>query len=189
MRKLKLQVQISIDGFICGPKGEMDWFTWNWDQSLKDYVIRLTEPVDTIVLGRRLAEGFIPYWEEVTKNADHPEHAFAHLMTNTPKVVFTKTLSSAEPWKNTVLAKGDFTEEIRLLKNQEGGDIIAYGGAQFDTSLIREDLIDEYHLFVNPVVAGAGLPIFNGVAAVKKLKLVHATPFECGITVLQYGRG
>ena len=188
MRKLKLQVQISIDGFICGPNGEMDWFTWNWDQPLKDYVTRLTEPVDTIILGRKLAEGFIPYWAKVAANPDSPEYPFGKIMTDTSKVVFTKTLDNTADWNNTVLAKGDLAQEIKLLKNREGGDIIAYGGASFDTSLIKENLIDEYHLFVNPVVAGSGMPIFTGVPAVQKLKLVQATPFECGITVLQFGR-
>ncbi|MGP1685133.1 MAG: dihydrofolate reductase family protein, partial [Giesbergeria sp.] len=60
MRKLKLQVQISIDGFIAGPKGEMDWMVWDWDDALKQYVSDITEPVDTILLGRTLAQGFIP---------------------------------------------------------------------------------------------------------------------------------
>ena len=62
MRKVKLQMQVSIDGFVAGPNGEMDWMVWDWDDALKDYVTRLTEPVDTIVLGRVLAQGFIPYW-------------------------------------------------------------------------------------------------------------------------------
>ena len=62
MRKLKLQIQLSIDGFIAGPNGEMDWMIWNWDDKLKDFVTQLTESTDTIVLGRKLAEGFIPYW-------------------------------------------------------------------------------------------------------------------------------
>jgi dihydrofolate reductase len=62
MRKLKLQVQMTVDGFIAGPNGEMDWLTFNWDNELKEYVGALTEPVDSIVLGRKLAQGFIPHW-------------------------------------------------------------------------------------------------------------------------------
>jgi len=186
MRKLKLQVQISADGLIGGPLGEMDWFTWNWGDDIKSYVQALHAPVDTIVLGRKLAEGFIPYWAEIASTKDHPEHEFAHIMTDTHKIVFSKTLD-ANPWQhNTVIAKGNLVDEINKLKSQPGGDIIAYGGANFDSSLIRENLIDEYHLFVNPVVAGKGLPIFADLPAVRRLKLVKASPFECGITVMHY---
>ena len=73
MRKLKLQVQMSIDGFIAGPNGEMDWMNVNWGDDINNYVANITEPIDTIVLGRKLAEGFIPYWAGVAANPDNPE--------------------------------------------------------------------------------------------------------------------
>jgi dihydrofolate reductase len=88
MRKLKLQVQMTVDGYIAGINGEMDWATRNWDDKLKKYVGALTEPVDCIVLGRKLAQGFIPYW------ASHPEQEGAEKFNGTPKVVFTKTLEN-----------------------------------------------------------------------------------------------
>ena len=69
MRKLKLQVQVSIDSFVGGPAGEMDFMEWNWDQALKDYVTNLTAPVDLIVMGKNLAQGFIPYWAKVAAAA------------------------------------------------------------------------------------------------------------------------
>ena len=75
MRKLKLQVQISVDGFIAGPHGEMDWMTFDWDEAISQYVQAITDPVDCIVLGRKLAEGFIPHWAAVAADADHPELA------------------------------------------------------------------------------------------------------------------
>lgn len=106
MRKLKLQVEISIDGFISGPNGEMDWLEWNWDDKLKEYVADLTEPVDCIILGRKLAEGFIPHWANVAINPDDQEFTAGKKFTDTRKVVFTKTLEKSE-WDNTVLAKGD----------------------------------------------------------------------------------
>ena len=83
MRKLKLQVQISVDGFIAGPNGEMDWMEWNWDEELKKYIGEITEPVDTIVLGRKLAEGFIPYWAGVAANPDDPENSAGKKFTDT----------------------------------------------------------------------------------------------------------
>ena len=89
MRKLKLQVQMTLDGFIAGPNGEMDWITFNWDDELKRYVKELTDPVDCIVLGRRLAQGFIPHWASNPAGED-PEGIAK--MNNATKVVFSKTL-------------------------------------------------------------------------------------------------
>ena len=111
MRKLKLQTQMTVDGYIAGPNGEMDFMAWNWDDELKRYVDTITEPVDCIVLGRKLAEGFIPHWAAVAANPNDPERAAAKKFTDTRKVVFTKTLDQSA-WDNTVLAKGDLVDEI-----------------------------------------------------------------------------
>ncbi|HEV7347523.1 dihydrofolate reductase family protein [Telluribacter sp.] len=185
MRKLKLQVQITVDGYIAGPNGEMDWMTFNWDDGLKKYVTQLTVPVDCLVLGRKLAEGFIPYWASVAANPEALEHTAGKKFTDTPKVVFTKTMEKSE-WDNTVLAKGDLIDEIIDLKNRQGDDIIAYGGATFVSSLIRHGLIDEYHLFINPVAIGTGMAIFNQPEGRQSLNLVKSTSFDCGIVVLHY---
>jgi dihydrofolate reductase len=185
MRTLKLQVQITIDGFIAGTNGEMDWMTWNWDDALKKYVGDLTEPVDTVVLGRNLAQGFIPHWAGIAANPDDPEVLSGKKFTETQKVVFSKTLAKSE-WENTTLATGEITDEIKRLKAQAGGDIIAYGGSNFVSNLIKHNLIDEYHLFVNPTAIGRGMPIFAGLEASLNLKLVKATVFDCGIVALCY---
>lgn len=170
---------MSVDGYIAGPNGEMQWMVWNWDEELKNYIKEITEPVDCIVLGRKLAQGFIPYW------ASNPEFEGADKINNTPKVVFTKTLGKSE-WKNTVLAKGELKDEITNLKKQEGKDIIAYGGASFVSSLIRQDLIDEYHLLINPTAIGNGMPIFKELESTLKLRLVRSKAYDCGIVVLYY---
>jgi dihydrofolate reductase len=181
MRKLKLQVQTSVNGFIAGPKGEMDWMVWEWDDRLKDYVSALHEPVDCILLGRKLAEGFVPAWEG---RLDHPEEgAFAHKMIDTPKVVFSRTLS-ASPWPNTTVARGELADAVARVKSARGGDLIAYGGGTFVSELIRHGLIDEYHFFVNPTALDEGMPIFRHGKV--PLALVEATQFECGIVVLKY---
>lgn len=181
MRKLKLQVQMSIDGFIAGPAGEMDWLTYQWSQDLIDYVNALTEPVGTILLGKNLAMGFIPHWTEALKTNEPGAQKFVE----TPKVVFSKSLKTSE-WERTVIAGGDLRTEVEALKNEPGGDLIAYGGGQFVSSLIRENLIDELHLFVNPAVLGAGMPIFQGVNGKQAYRLIKSTPTECGIVVLTY---
>lgn len=183
MRKLKLQVQITIDGFISGSKGEMDWMNFNWSADLIDYVIQLTEPVDTILLGRNLAQGFIPYWTDALKK-DVPEPG-ADKMVNTPKIVFTKTLKTSE-WENTVLAKGDLVDEINALKHKPGSDMIVYGGGKFVSSLIKEKLIDELHLFINPAAIGGGMQIFADINGKQEYQLLNAKSFDCGIVVLTY---
>lgn len=171
---------MSVDGFIAGSNGEMDAMTFDWDDELKSYVTDITENVDCIVLGRKLAQGFIPYW------ASHPEMEGADKINRTPKVVFTKTLEKSE-WENTVLATGDLTDEINRLKSQPGADIIAYGGAGFVSSLIESGLVDEFHLLVNPVALGTGMPIFQQLGSKQKLKLQKSVAFPCGIVVLCYG--
>ncbi|GAB3929445.1 dihydrofolate reductase family protein [Larkinella terrae] len=184
MRKLKLQTQLSLDSFICGPNGEMDWLVWNWDEELMNYVKALTEPVDCILLGRVLAEGFIPAWAERASNPETAEPG-ATKMNETPKVVFSKTLETSQ-WENVTLATGDLVEEVTKLKNQPGQDLIAYGGGRFVSDLIKHGLIDDYHLFINPTAIGSGMPIFKEVDQKLNLKLVKASPFSCGIVVLQY---
>ncbi|MFA7419217.1 MAG: dihydrofolate reductase family protein [Melioribacteraceae bacterium] len=185
MRKLKLQVQISVDGFAGGPNGELDWMTWNWDNQLKNYVTELTDSVDTILLGRKMTDGFISHWTNVMTDSKNPEYLAAKKFVETPKVVFTKKLDRSD-WINTKLAKGDLTEEVNRLKKQNGKSIIVYGGASFVSSLIQNNLIDEYHLFINPTAIGKGMTIFNGLENNLNLKLIKSTPFDCGIVVNQF---
>lgn len=183
MRRLKLQMQISLDGFVAGPGHEMDWMTWNWDEELNNYVTQITAPVDQILLGRNLAAGFIPAWDGTLAKSEND--ASAQKMVNTPKLVFSKTLESST-WNNTTLVKGDLAEEVTKLKQLPGGDLIAYGGATFSTSLIINNLIDDYHLFLNPVAIGKGLSIFQMLQQYLKLKLIESKAFSCGVVALHY---
>lgn len=185
MRTLKLQVQMSVDGYMAGPNGEMDWMSFDWGEDLIQFVTELTDPVDTIVLGRKLAEGFIPVWKARLEDPNADDHAAARKFVETPKVVFTNTLET-HSWEYTELAKGELSEEINALKNKEGGDIIAYGGGTFVAGLIEAGLIDDLYLFVNPIAIGAGMPVFKGKTV---LKLVASHVFECGIVVLHYQKG
>ncbi len=185
LRKLKLQVQMSIDGCIAGPNNEMDWMVWNWDEKLKEFVNRIHEPIDTILLGRKMAGDFLSYWSNVMNKPDDPEYTIAKKMIETPKIVFTKTLNKSE-WSNTDIATGDLKDEITKLKSQSGGDIIVYGGASFDSSLIKENLIDEFYLFVNPVVLGTGKTIFKDLNEIRKFILIESIVFDSGIVLLHY---
>lgn len=180
MRTLRFQMQLSIDGYCAGPNGEMDWIRWDVDQDFNDYVWSINNPVDTILMGRKMAGGFISAWEE---RLEDPESAtFASKMLETPKLVFTKTMTE-NPWDNTKLISGDLAEEVTKLKKAPGGDIVAYGGAGFAASLIGTGLIDEYHLFINPRAIGKGLSIFPGRL---NLKLINSKVFSNDIVLLYY---
>jgi dihydrofolate reductase len=180
MRKLKLQVQISVDGYIAGPNGEMDWMVWNWDDALNAYITELTEPVDTILLGRKLADGFIDYWDQQASDPNGEDGA--RKISDTQKFVFSRTLETLDK-KRTTLIRGDLGEEVRKLKQQEGGDMIVYGGAEFVSSLVKESLIDELHLLVNPSAIENGLKIFRDKT---NLKLKKVQAFDCGIVLMMY---
>lgn len=186
MRKLKLQMQVSVDGYVAGPKGEMDWMVWNWDDALKAHVLALTEPVDLMLLGRNLADGFIPAWAGMAAKPD--ADIYTKQMHERPKVVFSKTVTASK-WDgvgvNVTVSNGDLVEEVNRLKASPGGDIIAYGGGTFVSELIRHRLLDELHLFTNPAAIGSGMSIFREDAKVP-LKLLHSQSFDCGIIANTY---
>jgi dihydrofolate reductase len=116
---------------------------------------------------------------------DYPWYAFAKKMIETPKVVFTKTVNKSR-WINTDIATGDLIEEVSKIKSQNGMDIVVYGGASFDSSLIKEKLIDEFYLFINPVAIGNGMTIFKDLNETQKYTLIESKAFESGKVLLRY---
>jgi len=116
MRKLKLQMQVTIDGFnSTGPNDEQKWVTWDLD-GIKQYVIDLFDTSDTIIIGRKLAVDYIPFWQDTFTKPDDPMYDFATRIVNAKKVVFTHTINKSI-WDKTELAKGSLTDEINKLKN------------------------------------------------------------------------
>ncbi len=93
-RKLKLQVQMTVDGFVCRPSGEQGWMSMNWNNKIMNYINELTDSVDTILLSRKMTVGFISHWKNV--KPENPEYPFARKMVDKPKFVFTKTLKNSE---------------------------------------------------------------------------------------------
>jgi dihydrofolate reductase len=132
-----------------------------------------------------MTDVFISYWSNVVNKPDDPWYEFAKKMIETPKVVFTKTLNKSR-WINTDIARGDLIEEVSKIKSQNGRDIIVYGGASFDSCLIKEKLIDEFYLFINPVAIGNGMTIFKDLNEIQKYTLIESKAFECGIVLLRY---
>jgi dihydrofolate reductase len=185
MRKLKLQIQMTIDGFVAGPDGELDWM-WipgERDESLFRKVIELAESCDTILLGRKMTGEFIDHWENVVDNQpDSPEQPLAQLMVNMRKIAFSRT-ETAISGRNLEVENGDLATAVQALKQESGKDIMVYGGANFVSSLISQNLIDEYFIFRNPVAIGNGLSIFKEQ---KVLKLESTTPYKSGKVINKY---
>jgi dihydrofolate reductase len=183
MRKVKLQMQMTINGYVAGPNGENDWMTWNPDPEFIEFLKSLLDTSDTLLLGRKTAEGIIKYWEDTAH--ENPMHPFARKIADLPKIVFTKTLDKST-WNNTTLAKGNLSEEIASLKKQNGKDILVFGGAGFVSSLIKEGLIDEYHLIINPTAMSSGMTIFNFLDGIQKFTPIQSKLYTGGKTVLSY---
>ncbi|HTM93470.1 MAG TPA: dihydrofolate reductase family protein [Flavisolibacter sp.] len=186
MRKIKLQIQLSLDGFVCGAGGEMDWLVPDWDNVVKNYVAGLTNSADTFLMGRATGEGMAVYWPTVQSNPESTEEEkwMAEKLNGSPKIVFSRTVTHIN-WANVRVAN-DIVEEVKELKREPGKDIILYGGASIVSSFISENLIDEYHLFVNPAIIGNGKTIFSDVRETMYLKLVNVVRSKTGIVILQY---
>lgn len=185
MRKLKLQMQISMDGFVAaGPNDEQHWVTWAWEE-IRPQVMELLDTSDTILIGRKLAVDYIPYWQEVFARPEDPMHEVSQRIVAAQKVVFSKTLDRSI-WENTTVAKGELAAEVNRLKQQPGKDLIVYGGTSLVSNLLQENLIDEYHFFVNPVALGHGDPVFGGLTNFRPLTLKSSIRYDCGIVLMHY---
>ncbi|GAB3218302.1 dihydrofolate reductase family protein [Algoriphagus aestuariicola] len=185
MRKLKLQMQLSLDGFnSTGPNDEQQWVTWAWDE-IKSHVLDLARSCDTELIGRSLAEDYLPFWKNVLSQPDSPMYEAAEIKADQKKVVFTQTKDESI-WESTTLAKGDLAEEVRQLKQQEGKDMIVYGGSSFVANLVKAGLVDEFHLYINPIAIGHGTALFDNLVDWQRLKLITSITFPSGIILLQY---
>ncbi|WP_214410520.1 dihydrofolate reductase family protein [Sphaerisporangium fuscum] len=178
MRKLILSTFVTLDGFIEGPNGENDWNIDVFGDDMERYADEQLDEVDTLLLGRITYELFARAWPAETGE-------FADKMNGIAKVVFSRTLKTAE-WNNTRVAGGDAAEEIAELKRRPGRDMLIYGSAAFAQSLMRLGLIDEYRVWVHPVVLGDGKPMFDGVKDRLDLELIGTRVFDSGVCVLSY---
>lgn len=131
------------------------------------------------------AEGYIAHWTNMAdKHSDEPRFAFARKIAVVPKFIFSKNLEKLD-WENTSIINGDLTEQITRLKGLQGQDLITFGGATFAAALLRSGLVNELQLFVNPVILGGGILIFQGITALTP-RLIGSHAYTCGISVLKY---
>lgn len=176
---------MTIDGFVAGPEGQLDWM-WTGgdrDDALFDQVIAIADSCDVILLGRNMTPGFVDYWENVVDNQpDSVEQSLAQRMVNMNKIVFSRTQTDIKG-RNLTTESGDMATAINKLKKQPGKDLLVYGGAQFVSALIDLNLIDEFYLFINPIAIGEGMRIFKNR---KTLKLESSTAYRNGKILNKY---
>ncbi len=183
-RKVIYSMGVSLDGFIAGPDGEIDWGAP--DEELHRFHNEQARETGAQLCGRRLYE-VMRYWETAEENPSAPEHEleFARIWNETQKIVFSKTLERVEG--SARLVRDNAAEEVARLKGQPGRDL-AVGGAGLASTFIRRGLIDEYRLFVSPVVLGGGTPYFPAVDARIDLELVETRTFASRVVYLRYRR-
>jgi dihydrofolate reductase len=185
MRKLTYSMGVSLDGFIAGPDGDIDWSAP--DEELHRFHNQHARETGVELYGRRLYET-MRYWETAEEtNPSAPEHEleFARIWKDTPKVVFSTTLEKVEG--NARLVREGVAEEVARLK-EEPGDDLAVGGAGLASTLIKLGLVDEYRLFVNPVILGGGTPYFPALDERIDLELVETQEFGSRVVYLRYRR-
>lgn len=184
MRKVIYSPFVSLDGMIEGPNRELDWHII--DEELHRFVNEQQSAVDTHLYGRRMYEAMV-YWETADQDPSQPEYVleFARIWKQMRKIVFSRTLEQVQG--NARLVRDNVAEEITKLKAQPGKDMVV-GGANIASSLMRLGLIDEYRLFVHPVVLGSGTPMFPALGDKIKLRLVETRTFGFGVVYLCYQR-
>lgn len=207
MRKLILKMSMSLDGFVAGPNGELDWLFRTSDAESRAWTVAAIEGAGIHAMGRKTYRDMAAYWPTSTE-------VFAQPMNEVPKIVFARSglgdagattraiedaraqgtpRTTASPevlrsWTHPRVATGPLAEEIARLKAEPGRDILAHGGAAFAQSLVELDLIDEYRLVVHPVVLGRGLPLFAKAARPLELELVELVRFPKGVAAHVYRR-
>ncbi len=182
MRKLKLQMHLSLDNYVNMEKGGKNF---KWDNEVINFCTDNLESVDTLLLGRNTAQELIPFWDNVATNPSHPDFALGKKISELPKIVLSGTLTG-HPWKNTTIISGDMNSEVTKLKKLNGKDILVYGGASFATSLIENNLVDEFYFLLNPFRLGEGLTIFKPNNAVLTFTLIKSMSFPCGTVMVSY---
>ena len=184
MRKLLVSEMVTLDGFFEGPNREIDWHMVDGD--FNDFAIQQLNSVDLLIFGRVTYQLMVDYWPSPAATTDDP--IVADKMNTLPKVVFSNTLKSAPwgRWNNARLATNSLADEISTLKQQPGKDMVIFGSGTLVAALTQLGLIDEYRIFVNPVILGSGKPLFGGIDASCKLKLASTNPFKSGVVQLNY---
>jgi dihydrofolate reductase len=178
MRAVVLQMGVSLDGYVAGLDGNLDWGLPPEGEAVTAWKLDSVRRVGTHIMGRVTYEAMAATWP-------FSDEVYAAPMNDIPKVVFSRTLASAD-WPASRIARGNLAEEIDALRREPGGDIMAHGGASFVQALSQQNLIDEYRLVIRAVALGSGLPLFKDLAAPLPLTLASATTYPDGTAIHVY---
>jgi dihydrofolate reductase len=180
---------LTSDGYVCGPNGELDWIFELNDDERNKFIFDLYSSMDGAIVGRVTYQDMEKHWPsaEKDKSSNEKDRAFAGVMNKLTKYVFSKTLEKVE-WSNSILLKGDISEEVTKLKQQSGNNIVLCGGVGISQNFIKLGLIDEYQLIVHPCTLGKGRYLFESQEERLKLKLLDTIKFPSGIAALRYGK-
>jgi dihydrofolate reductase len=187
MRKIISFMHISLDGFVAGPNGEMNWITIN--EEVFDFVGKRIQKGDTALYGRVTFQMMENYWPTAGKSPKATKHDIEHSKwyNDVRKIVLSKTIKEAD-FANTKIISDNLTENINEIKQQGDDDILLFGSPSATHALMQLDLIDGFWLFVNPIILGKGIPLFVDIKDKIKLKLLTTHQFDCGVTELNYIR-
>ena len=185
MAKLRLRITMSLDGFVAGPKGEMDWI--KVDQEIFDYVGNRISDGDTALYGRVTYEMMQSYWPTAGDKPGATKHDIEHSKwyAKVHKIVLSKTMKG-EGLPNTTIISDNLSDRLNEIKQKGDKDILLFGSPTATHSLHRLNLIDGYWLFVNPIILGQGIPLFADIQDKIKLQLLNTRTFTCGVTELSY---
>ena len=178
-------MHISLDGFVAGPNGEMNWI--KVDEEIFDHVGKRIGETDTALYGRVTYEMMEGYWPTQGDKPDASKHDIRHSRwyNKARKVVLSKTMEGAD-LTNTTIISDNLPDRISEIKQQAGEEILLFGSPTATHSLMRLNLIDGYWLFVNPIILGQGIPLFTDIKDKIKLKLLTTQQFASGVTELNY---
>jgi dihydrofolate reductase len=185
MRKIISFMHISLDGFVAGPKGEMNWI--KVDEEIFDHIGKRISETDSALYGRITYEMMENYWPNAGDQPNASKHDIDHSMwyNKAHKIVLSKTMRDAD-LPNTTIISDNISDRINKIKQQAGNEILLFGSPTATHSLIQHNLIDGYWLFVNPIILGQGIPLFTNIKKKIKLKLSTTRQFTCGVIELNY---
>jgi dihydrofolate reductase len=187
MRKLIVSMNVTLDGFMAGPDCSLDWHFKSWTSEMAATLCTELNKADTILMGRVTYAAMAKHWPSKMLDCHHPREdiLFAEMMNQYRKVVFSRTLASAD-WHNSTLLKGNMLREIRLLKKQLAKNIMVYGSGTLVAALMQAGLVDEYQIWVHPVALGSGKPLFQHAGQRLQLQLKQTKPFPPGVVLCYY---
>jgi len=188
MRKIISFMHVSLDGFVAGPNGEMNWIKVN--EEIFDHVGKRINEGNTALYGRVTYQMMESYWPTAGDKPKASKHDIEHSSwyNKAHKIVLSKTMKDADLTNTTIISNNlqDRINEVKQSPNNESKDILLFGSPTATHSLMRLNLIDGYWLFVNPIILGQGIPLFADIENKINLKLLSTHQFTCGVTALDY---